>query len=62
MVQSNVLVTSMWPLCFSNRGDVGSGQKLRTLSKSRSAFNKRADGYSGVTLFTGELVDAVSLQ
>jgi hypothetical protein len=36
--------------------------KLQALSMSRSYKNKRADDYSGLSLFTGELVDAVSLQ
>jgi hypothetical protein len=45
-------------------GIVGSSdyEKLMPLPKSRSYNNGRADGYSGLTLFTGKLVDAVSLQ
>jgi hypothetical protein len=62
LVQNDILVTSLWPLRCSNGDDVGESQKLQPLPKSRSASNRRADGYSGVTLFTGELVDAVSLQ
>ena len=62
LVQNDILVTSLWPLRCSNGVSVGESQKLRTLSKSRSASNRRDDGYKGITMFTGELVDAVSLQ
>jgi hypothetical protein len=62
LVQNDVLVTSLWPLRCINGVTVSASHKLRTLSKSRSASNRRDDGYKGITLFTGELVDAVSLQ
>ncbi len=58
----DTLITSLWPLQCSNGDSVGSDSQLRALSKSRSFDNRRANGYSGITLFTGELVDAVALQ
>lgn len=60
--QNDILVTSLWPLKCSNGKSADIETKLQKLSKSRSSNNKRAAGYTGITLYTGELVDAVSLQ
>jgi hypothetical protein len=62
LVQNDVLVTSLWPLRCSNGDSIGKDVKLQTLPKSSSAYNRRGGGYTGLTLFTGELVDALSLQ
>jgi hypothetical protein len=63
-VHNDILIASLWPLKCSNGKsvDVDSSSELRNLGENRSFNSKRSTGYPGVTLFTGELVDAVSLQ
>jgi hypothetical protein len=66
-VHNDIIVASLWPLkCSDGKSvDVGSDSELQNLGdtlRNRSFNSKRSTGYSGVTLFTGELVDAVSLQ
>lgn len=59
-----IAVTSLWPIRCNKGKPAGSNSKLQKLSKSRRLIilsDKRSTGYSGVTLYTGKPVDAVSL-
>jgi hypothetical protein len=64
---NDLVITSLWPLRCSNGKPVGSSSKplrlkmLSDWSESHKLFNRRSSGYSGVTLYAGKPVDAVSL-